>query len=89
MPKITQPRIYYGEITNDHVIVNSKMGELDYSEEEGYSYTGEGGIELNFANRAIFSILYGDYKMLISDQITSDSRILPNRNILKLSLIHI
>jgi uncharacterized membrane protein (UPF0182 family) len=83
MPKITQPRIYYGEITNDHVIVNSKMGELDYSEEEGYSYTGEGGIELNFANRAIFSILYGDYKMLISDQITSDSRILPNRNILK------
>ncbi len=83
MPQITQPRIYYGELTNDYVVVNSKIGELDYSEDEGYSYSGEGGIELNFANRVIFSILNGDYKLLISDQITSESRILPNRNILE------
>ena len=32
MVDVTQPRIYYGEFTNDHVIVNTKLKEIDYSE---------------------------------------------------------
>lgn len=83
MPEIKQPRIYYGEKTNDHVIVNSKINELDYADDKSYQYDGEGGIALNFVNKVIFSVMYNDYKMLISNQITSDSRILPNRNILE------
>ncbi len=83
MPKVTQPRIYYGEKTNDPVIVRSKISELDYGENKNYSYDGEGGIPLTFVNRVIFSALYGDYKMLISNQITSDSLLLPNRNVLE------
>ena len=83
MPKIKQPRIYYGEMTNDHVIVNSKISELDYSNDKSYTYNGTSGIKLNFFNKVMFSMIYGDYKMLISNQITNQSRILPNRNIVE------
>lgn len=82
---VAQPRIYYGELTNDHVIVNSKIKELDYSTGHSsveFSYDGAGGIKLTPLNRILFSIIYGDYKMLISGQITPESKILPNRNVL-------
>lgn len=83
---VTQPRIYYGELTNDHVIVNTKLKEIDYSEGQTnveFSYDGEGGINLGWLNRILFSIKYGDYKMLVSNQITAESKILPNRNVLE------
>ena len=86
MVDVTQPRIYYGEFTNDHVIVNTKLKEIDYSEGQTnveFSYDGTGGINLGWLNRALFSVMYGDYKMLVSNQITADSKILPNRNILE------
>lgn len=86
MVDVTQPRIYYGEFTNDHVIVNTKLKEIDYSEGQTnveFSYDGTGGVNLNWMNRILFSMMYGDYKMLVSNQITSESKILPNRNILE------
>jgi len=85
--KITQPRIYYGELTNDYVVVgNDKYKELDYSEGQEdieFSYDGSGGLKLNFFNRALFATKYGDVRLLISDLVSSDSRILINRNILE------
>ncbi len=81
---ITQPRIYYGEFTNNHVIVNTKLKEIDYSEGQTnveFSYDGSGGVELNWFNKLLFSVLKGDYKMLVSNQITSESKILANRNV--------
>ena len=84
--KITQPRIYYGELTNDYVVVgNEKYKELDYSvdqEDIEFSYDGGGGIQLTPVNRAIFAAKYGDVRLLISDLVSSNSRILINRNIL-------
>lgn len=68
------------------VIVNTKLKEIDYSEGQTnveFSYDGTGGINLGWLNRALFSVMYGDYKMLVSNQITADSKILPNRNILE------
>ncbi|MBO4941749.1 MAG: UPF0182 family protein [Clostridia bacterium] len=85
--KITQPRIYYGELTNDYVVVgNEKYKELDYSEGQEdieFSYDGSGGLKLNFFNRALFAAKYGDIRLLISDLVSSDSRILINRNIVE------
>ncbi len=83
---VAQPRIYYGELASDHVIVNSKIKELDYSEGQSsaeFSYDGQGGIKLNSWNRILFSMIYGDYKMLVSGQITPQSKLLPNRNVLE------
>ncbi len=82
--EVQQPRIYYGEYTNRHVIVNTKLKEIDYSEGQTnveFSYDGEGGLHLNAMNRALFAFLEGDYKLLVSGQITSESKILTNRNV--------
>lgn len=86
IPQIKQPRIYYGELTNDYVVVgNQKYKELDYSEGQEdieFSYDGGGGLKLNFLNRIIFAAKYGDVRLLVSDLVSSDSRILFNRNII-------
>lgn len=84
--EIKQPRIYYGELTNDYVVVgNDKYKELDYSEGQEdieFSYDGKGGLKLGFLNRMIFAAKYGDIRLIISDLVSGDSRILINRNIL-------
>jgi len=85
MPKLTQPRIYYGESTNDYVIVGSHNKELDYS--EGYTdientYDGNTGVKLDFMKRIVFSLYYKDYKMFFSGNIDNESKILINRNVL-------
>lgn len=86
LPNITQPRIYYGELTNDYVIVGGNNKELDYSEgTENFenTYDGEGGDNLSFVKRVMYSLYYRDFKMLVSGNINSNSKILINRNIMK------
>lgn len=83
-PEVSQPRIYYGEIADDYVVVNSTLREIDYyegSDEVEYSYDGEGGIKLGFLNRLIYSVKNTDFRMLISEFVKSDSKILINRNV--------
>ena len=85
--EIKQPRIYYGELTNDYVVVgNEKYKELDYSENQEdieFSYDGSGGVRLTPFMRVIFAAKYGDVRLLVSDLVSSNSRILINRNIVK------
>lgn len=85
-PKVTQPRIYYGEKTDQYVIVNTKVEEIDYPEGDSnklFRYNGKGGVRLNFLNRLIFSYVYKDFRLLISTAIDSNSKILINRNIIQ------
>lgn len=85
-PKVTQPRIYYGEKTDPYVIVNTKIDEIDYPEGDSnklYRYTGQGGIKLTPLNRLIFSYVYKDFRLLVSSAINSNSKILINRNIVQ------
>ncbi|NJD01308.1 MAG: UPF0182 family protein [Ruminiclostridium sp.] len=80
--KISRPEIYYGELTEDHVIVNAKgLDEIDYDGTKTTVYKGTGGIKLNFLNKLLFSIKYSDFKMLISGY-TSNSTLLLNREII-------
>lgn len=82
--KITNPRIYYGELTNDYSIVNTNLGEFDYPTSSGNQinrYSGKGGIKLNIANRLLYSIYEKDINFILSRDITSQSKILINRNI--------
>lgn len=84
VPVITQPRVYFGQLTDDQVIVNTKIRELDYSEgtkDIEFDYDGSAGIQLTFWNKLLFAFRTGDFRMLIANQITPESRLLINRNI--------
>lgn len=85
--KITEPRIYYGELTDDNVIVNpegsGKLKETDYDgrTETSFDVKNGRGIELGLLNRLLFSLKTGDFNMLVSGNVTSQSRLLLNRDI--------
>jgi len=84
--KINQPRIYYGELTKDPVIVNAgqNLKEIDYdgTTESETIYGGKGGIKLSLLNRIIYSFKLADFNMIISNYVKSDSKLLLNRNII-------
>ncbi|HXG24634.1 MAG TPA: UPF0182 family protein, partial [Chthonomonadales bacterium] len=84
--KVDVPQIYYGELTNDYVFVNTKQNEFDYPSVEGSNketrYAGTGGVRLgSYLRRVAWSIRLGDANMLLSSDLTPDSRILYRRNI--------
>ena len=83
---ITEPRIYYGLTTNDTVVVNaSNNREFDYPKSatsyEENTYNGKGGLDCNILHSLVIAINEGDIKLAISSDVTSESRILTNRNI--------
>ena len=83
--EISRPEIYYGEILNDYVITKTKSKEFDYpkGEENVYTtYSGAGGVEINSLLRRLFyAIRFGSLKLILSGDITAESRILYSRNI--------
>ncbi|MBK5242939.1 UPF0182 family protein [Clostridium sp.] len=84
--ELDNPRIYFGESTNDFSIVNTKIGELDYpkgGENQMNDYEGKAGIKMSFINRVLFAINKQSSKFLLSKDITSDSNILIHRNIME------
>ena len=78
-------RVYFGELTHQYVVVNSSEPEFDYPLGTGNastSYAQDRGIPLNsFVRRALLAWELGDANLLISGQITADSRLLMNRQI--------
>ncbi|WP_097028511.1 UPF0182 family protein [Clostridium peptidivorans] len=83
--KLDNPRVYFGEKTNDYAVVDTKLKEFDYpqgSSNKISEYQGNSGIKMTFANRLLFALNKRDINFLTSRDITSDSKILINRNIL-------
>ena len=77
---VTNPRIYYGENTLEYVIVNTLQEELDYQTESGdlfrTYYDGPGGVQMSsFFRRLAYAWQFADVNILISGQITGDSRL--------------
>lgn len=84
--RIDRPQIYFGELTNDYAIVNTKTGEFDYPSGDKNvqtNYEGTTGIPMTFINRILFSIYTKDARILLSTDITKDSKILIYRNIIE------
>lgn len=82
---VDQPEIYFGELSNNYVLVNTDEDEFDYpdGDKNKYSrYEGNAGIELNLVNRLMFSIREGSLKLLVSSNINNDSKIIINRNVM-------
>ena len=85
--KVTRPEIYFGELTNTDVYVNTRQKEFNYPQGQTNSFTsyeGKGGIVLgNFLRRILISIDNGELgKVPFSDDITSESRLLMRRNVM-------
>ena len=88
--KIKEPRIYFGLETNSTVVTNSKgKVEFDYpilsstkAENAENIYEGSAGLRLNFIDRLILAVKEGDFKLAFSGNISSESKILINRNII-------
>ncbi|MDA0302282.1 MAG: UPF0182 family protein, partial [Chloroflexi bacterium] len=78
-------RIYFGERTRQYVVGRSSEPQFDYPLGNGNastSYEEDRGIQLNsLLRRAMLAWQLGDVNLLISGQITSDSRLLMNRQI--------
>lgn len=84
--QITDPEIYFGEMTNDYVLVNTSEDEFDYPEGNSNrycQYKADSGIKMNLLARILFSVKEKSLKMLVSSNINSDSQILINRNIME------
>ena len=86
-----QPRVYFGENVPDYSIVggskSSTAAELDYPDDKSangqknYTYTGKGGVPMgNLFSRLLFAIKYKEQRIVLSNLVNSDSKILYNRN---------
>lgn len=83
--EVKRPEIYYGELTNSHVIVNSEETEFDYpqGEENVYvRYQGSGGVLINnFWRKFIYGYRFDGTRLLFSSYPTDESRIMFHRQI--------
>jgi uncharacterized membrane protein (UPF0182 family) len=84
--KVTRPEIYFGEKTDRYVYVKTKQNEFDYPQGDTNivtTYQGTGGIRIgNRLRRMLLAWSIGDLsKLPFSNDVTSDSRVLINRNI--------
>ena len=83
--KVKQPEIYFGELANDHVFVNTGTKEFDYPEGEKNvykNYEGKGGFPVgSFIKKVILAARFKTLKILFADDIESESRVLMYRNI--------
>lgn len=82
---VTRPEIYFGERATDYVITNTKQKEFDFPKGDTNVYThyeGTGGVQLSSSlRRMAFAWFFSDIKILISSLITSESRIMYDRDI--------
>ena len=86
-----QPRVYFGENVPDYSIIGGKKSnepvEFDYPDDtsangqKNYTYTGKGGVPVGSTiNKLLFAIKYGEQRILLSNLINADSKILYNRS---------
>lgn len=90
--KLDQPRIYFSDFqpasqeASSYVIVKTKQEEFDFPGQTGtetYRWTGSRGVPVGGAfSRLMHSLRFRDGNLLVSSNITPDSRILYHRSIL-------
>ncbi|MEX1185240.1 MAG: UPF0182 family protein [Gemmatimonadaceae bacterium] len=83
--KVTRPQIYFGELTDSYVFVNTGQPEFDYPSGEDNiftSYKGTGGVPISsFAKKLLFAWHFQSLKLLLSNDVTPQSRVMYNRDI--------
>ncbi len=83
--EVTQPAIYFGELSNNHVFVKTKTLEFDYPRGDDNvfgTYQGQGGVSVGtLLRRLLFAIRFTSPDTLFSPNITAESRVLMYRRI--------
>jgi uncharacterized protein len=84
--QVTQPEIYFGEIENDYIIVNTRQKEFNYPSGDQNvfaSYQGKGGIRMGgFLKKVLWATRFGSFKFILSSDITPESRVLFTRSVI-------
>jgi uncharacterized protein len=86
-----EPRIYFGENVPDYSIIGGTTTgepvEFDYPDDaspngqKNTTYTGKGGVPVgSFFNKLVFALKYQEQRILLSNLINKDSKILFERN---------
>ncbi len=89
---VQRPQIYYGEMTNNYVIVNTQRNLNESSGTvalpqtpgtwERHAYTGDGGVPLGgWFRRLCFALRFDFFRILRSERLTSESRVMFLRKI--------
>ncbi len=86
--EIKEPRIYFGELTNDasygYVIGNTAAKEFDYPQGDDNVeniYQGKTGLRLTGLNKLFLSAYFDTFRFYLAREITPDSKLLMIRNI--------
>ncbi len=91
--RVTEPRIYYGQIEHSYIFANTEQPEFDYPSTGGSAsgaaqdhtarYQGRGGIPIGNSALArwAFSLRLGDANILLTHSFTPNTRLLFRRDI--------
>ena len=82
---VTEPSLYFGELSNEYAIVKTKTREFHYPKGDDNvftTYAGTGGIVLDSIwKKLAFAARFRNYQLLLSDDITAESRMIFDRQI--------
>jgi len=87
--QIKRPQIYFGELSNEYVLAPTQQKEFDYPSGEGegamYStYDGGAGVSVgSFWRRLLFAFRFGALNIMLSSDLTADTRILFHRDVIE------
>ena len=86
LPQVTQPSVYFGLDNSGYVVANTKVPEIDYQLANGQNvathYSGDGGVQLSsFFKQFMFAVRFNDVNLLISSQLTNQSRLIFDRGV--------
>jgi uncharacterized membrane protein (UPF0182 family) len=82
---ITEPSIYFGELTKSYALVKTHQPEFDYPHGDNNvttTYHGTGGVTVGgFFRRLLFALRFGSTDILVTRELAPDSRVLFHREI--------
>ncbi len=87
--RLERPEVYFGELTDQYIVVNTKEPEFNYPRAESEDieptfYKGEAGVPLKgVLAKLSFMLRFTDYQIMVSGAITPESRLIMKRNIIE------
>jgi uncharacterized protein len=82
--KVTQPGIYFGELTDSYALAPSNTPEFDFPQgnlDAFTNYKGTHGVPMTSVNRALWALRLQEYNLLVSPQVTDKTQLLFNRKV--------
>lgn len=85
--KLSRPELYYGQEVHEPVFVRTEQPEFNYpsgSENVHTKYEGTGGFVMSGPlTKIAAAVVYGDFNIVLTNQLTSQSRMMIHRNVLE------